>query len=84
MKIQIRDKAHRFTLRLPTILLFGRFTAGLICRASYKYAPDAVADISPDALKALLAEMGRIRKKYGRWELVEVESADGTYIKITL
>ena len=84
MRIQIQDKEHRFTLRLPTMLLFGRFSAGLICRASYKYAPDAVENISPEHLKALLAEMGRIRKKYGRWELVEVESADGTYIKITL
>ena len=84
MKIQIQGGDRDFTLRLPTLLLFSRVSAGLICRASYKYAPDAVANIQPDDLKALLTEMGRIRKKYGRWDLVEVESADGTHIKITL
>ena len=84
MKIQIQGGDRDFTLRIPTALIFSRFTAGLICQASYKYAPDAVANISPDNLKALLTEMGRIRKKYGPWDLVEVESADGTHIKVTL
>ena len=84
MKIRIQEKDRNFTLRIPTALIFSRFTAKLTSRAACKYAPDALANISPEHLEALMAELGRIRKKLGRWELVEVESADGTYIKITL
>ena len=84
MKIQIREKDWDFALLLPTVLIFSRFTARLTSRAACKYAPDALKNISPENLEALMTELGRIRKKYGRWELVEVESADGTYIKITL
>ena len=84
MKIQIRGENRDFTLRVPTALIFNRFTARLTSRAACKYAPDALENISPENLEALMTELGRIRKKYGHWELVEVKSADGTYIKITL
>jgi hypothetical protein len=39
----------------------------------------------PDgALPALCDELRRIKKKYGTWDLVEVETASGQHVKITL
>lgn len=84
MKIQIREDDRNFTLLLPTGLVFGRPSLWLINSVGRKYAPDALASIPQDTLEALWAEMRRIKRKYGRWDLVEVDSADGEYVKITL
>ena len=47
-------------------------------------AADAVAKISPGAMGKLFAEIRRIKKRYGSWTLVEVNSASGAQVLITL
>ena len=47
-----------------------------------KYAPER--GISAKQIDALFAEFRRIKRRYGRWELVDVESADGQIVKIIL
>lgn len=84
MKIQIKGENHNFTLILPTVLAFSKPSAWLVNRVARKYAPEALAVIPPDALDALWAELRRIKMKYGSWTLVEVESAEGERVKITL
>lgn len=84
MKIQIREQDHNFTLVLPTRLIFNKISARIANHFARKYAPDAMAGISPEALEALCTELGRIKKKYGSWDLVEVDSADGEKVIITL
>ena len=84
MKIQIRSEDTRLTLYLPTNLLFSRGTVWLANHVGRKYAGPALDTIPPQALEALFAELRRIKKKHGHWDLVEVESADGKHVRIQL
>lgn len=84
MKIQIRSEDIRLTLYLPTSLLFCRGTVWLANHLGQKHADPALDTIPPQALEAIFAELRRIKKKYGHWDLVETESADGEYVRIQL
>lgn len=84
MKIQIKGGQRDFCIALPTGLIFNRFTLWLANSVGRKHAPEAMAGISPEAMEALFMELKRIKKKYGTWNLVEVQSADGERVKITL
>lgn len=84
MKIQIRDHNRGFTILLPTGLFFSKTCARLANHYGRKAAPEAMAAISPEALEILFAELRRIKKKHGVWDLMEVDGADGEYVKITL
>ena len=84
MKIRVKSEDVSLRLWLPTNLIFGKAMVWLANTAGRKYAPDAMKDISPENLELLFAEFRRIKKKYGSWELVEVQSADGTHIHIVL
>lgn len=84
MRIEIKDGVRNLTLLLPTTLLFSSGTAWLANTVGRKYAAEEMKDIPPEALNALFAELRRIKKRHGSWELVDVESADGEKVKITL
>ncbi len=43
-----------------------------------------VQTLPPEAMETLFAEMRRIRKRYGRWELVDIQSKDGESVQIIL
>lgn len=84
MKIQIRQQRRMFSLWVPTAVLFCRPVQYLANHTARKYAPEAMEQIPPAALDRLFSEMRRIKRMYGQWELVDVESADGSRVKITL
>lgn len=84
MKIRIETPNSRLTFFLPTGLLFGRSGAWLVKRCGRKFYGDAVKNIPPQTVNALFAQICRIKKEHGNWDLVEVESADGEYVKIQL
>ena len=84
MIIRIKVNSHKIILPLPTGLIFSKGTARLGNHFGRKYAPDAFENIQPEALDAMFAEFRRIKKQYGRWELADIESADGERIIITL
>lgn len=84
MRIRINADGRRFTLLLPTALLFSRGTAWLANTVGRKYAGEAMKDIPPEAMNALFAELRRIKKRHGGWELVEAVSADGNRVNILL
>lgn len=84
MKILISDGEHNIRLWLPTGMIFSKPGIRLAIGAAQIYAPEAMENISPEAAIALCDELKRIRKKYGSWELVEIRSADGEHIRITL
>ena len=83
MKVQIRDAYHKFYFVLPTNLIFHQFLLRLGLKHMYIEGsrPDA---LSGDAIDRLCAEIQRIQKLHGAWELVEVRSADGKTVKVTL
>ena len=84
MKIQIHQEGMHLRLRFPTGLFFSRPVQYLANHTARKYAPEAMKNISPEAMDALFSELRRIKKMHGSWDLVEVRSADGEYVKITL
>ena len=84
MKILVKSREHDIRLAIPTSWIFGRGSAFLAEKLGRKYAPESMAGIPPDAIPILCAELRRIKKKYGSYELVELETADGQHVKITL
>ena len=83
MKIQIRAAERNFYLNLPTNLIFSR----LVLRLALKHSSingRKIDGLTAEAADALSAEIRRIKKRHGTWELVEVRSADGETVKITL
>ena len=83
MKIQIREAERSFYLNLPTNLIFSR----LVLRLALKHSSingRKIDVLTAEAADALSAEIRRIKKRHGTWELVEVRSADGETVKITL
>lgn len=81
MKIRVRYKKLRLTLLLPTNLLFGQ---GMLWLAERTFRQELENPLPPQALPALFAEVRRVKKKYGTWELVELESSDGEFIQFWL
>ena len=81
---------------IPTGLIFSKASAWawlkIARKASAQYLPkkigkkaDAVmSNLSDEAVYALCAELMRIKRKYGKWDLVEVESSDGEQVLIQL
>lgn len=84
MKIRIQSGEKKFTVPFPTCLVFSRGSAWIANHIGRRYAGDAMKEIPPEAMDALFAEFRRIKSKHGSWELVNVQSADGDIVKITL
>ncbi len=82
MKIRIRDENHDFAFSIPTRLIFSRFL--LRAALNSKPAADSLGSIPPEAAEKLLEELAHVRKQYGPWELVNILSADGELVTITL
>lgn len=99
MRIQIKGEGHNINIPLPTALVFSRPSVWIWMKLVRKamthcsqYIPadtgtDAdsfFAKIPDEAVYALCAELMRVKRKHGRWDLVEVESADGERVLIRL
>ena len=84
MKIRVHGDDANVNLILPTNLVFGNIVVKLVNTVGRRYAGEALEKIPPEALERLFAEMRRIKKKHGSWELVDIESADGSIVHITL
>ncbi len=95
MKIIVTGNGQNINLNLPTNLILSPAIAWVADKACGAISNERIAKVSghavetmselpQDAVAKLFAELRRIKKKYGTWELVEVTSADGEYVKITL
>ena len=84
MRIRVQAEGRNINIALPTCMIFSKAVARIANTAGRKYAGDAMAQITPEQMDALFAEFRRIKKKYGSWELVDVESAGGEKVKIIL
>lgn len=84
MRIRVKGEGHNINIPVPTNLVFGKGTVWLANHFGRKYAGDAMKDIPPEALDRLFAEFRRIKRQYGHWDLVEVQSSDGEEVSITL
>ena len=83
MRIRVRSDGRNIRLALPTRLIFSKWLIKLGLRMGSRYSGQS-QELPPEAVDALCAEIRRIKKKHGSWELVEVLSADGDTVQITL
>ena len=81
MRIHIKSEGKNLRFRIPTNFVFSRGIAWLAVRFGLRYAN---MDLSPEQLCRLFAEFRKIKRKFGSWELVNIESADGELVKILL
>lgn len=84
MRIQIKSAEKNLNIVLPTKLIFGRWVVFLANTVGRRYAGEHMDAISPDSLNTLFAEFRRIKDRYGKYELVDIESSDGEKVKIIL
>ena len=84
MRIQIKSAEKNLNIVLPTKLIFGRWVVLLANTVGRRYAGEHMDAISPDSLNALFAEFRHIKDRHGKYELVDIESADGEKVKIIL
>ena len=84
MKIRIQSSDHKLFIPIPTSMVFSKATVWLANRYGRKYVGDAMNVIAPEAMDKLFAEFRRIKRIHGTWELVDVQSASGESINITL
>ncbi len=84
MRIQIKGGDRNFSIRIPNWLLANPVSVSIAKGAVKKYAPEKANLLTLKNLSPLAAEIKRIKKRYGTWTLVEVQSADGEEITITI
>ena len=79
MKIKIRTEDCKMTLRFPTSLLLGRMTFSIAMNRAKEYI-----EFDNEQKDKLIKLLKRTRKKYKGLKLVEVKTAAGEIIEITL
>ena len=84
MKIRVETQERSFTIPGPTALIFSDGITWVAELTGKKYAGEFMKGVSQKDMKRLFAEIRKIKKRYGPWELVDVQSADGKRIRITL
>ena len=99
MKIQVKADGHNLTIPIPTAMIFSKPSVWLYLKLARKYSSEAKKYIPQDieisadafltklpeeAVYALCAEIMRIKRRHGSWPLVEVKSASGEEVHITL
>ncbi|MBR3841278.1 MAG: hypothetical protein IKM20_09095 [Erysipelotrichales bacterium] len=84
MKIYIHEKdKHPLSFTIPNSLLFNNFTKKLIVYA-IKSNTSAVPEMDYKLLVLAIDSFKTYIKKYGHFDLVDIESSDGTCIKINI
>lgn len=99
MRIQVKGDGHSINIPIPTGLIFSKPSVWLYLKLAKKYSSQAPkyipedaeqaaenmpVNIPKEAMYALCAELIRIKRKHGSWVLVEVQSASGEEVRITL
>ena len=99
MKIRINTGEVNFCIPVPTGLIFSKPSVWLYLKIARKYSSRAqkyipenvegqadkfLSNLPDEAAYALCAEIMRIKRKYGHWDLVDVESAGGERVRVSL
>ena len=84
MKITVKPAGkHKLILFLPTGMIFSPTLLYLWMRIGRKYT-DSVPDIPKNKLKVLCQTIKQVKRRCRAYELVSVESSDGTFFRIIL
>lgn len=99
MRIHVRADGHNIQIPIPTGLIFSKASVWLYLKLARSFssrakqyipadveitADEILEKLPEEAVYALCAEIMRIKRKHGHWDLVEVKSSSGEEVKITL
>ena len=84
MRIRVVSQNHNINLVLPTRLIFSPGLVRFGLKIAKRFAPKEMENIPIESAVVICRELIKIKKKYGRYELVEVHSADGEHVSIIL
>ncbi len=99
MKIQVKADGHTISIPIPTALIFSKPSVWLYLKIARKFSSQAkeyipkdmeisvdgfLTQLPEEAVYALCAEIMRIKRIHGSWPLVDVKSASGAEVHITL
>ena len=99
MRIKVKGYGHNMDIPIPTGLIFSKPAVRLYLKLARKFAAPAkeyipgeieisadtlLTGLPDEAVYAICAEIKRIKRSCGSWELVNVTTADGEEIQITL
>ena len=81
MKIVVKSKdGPNIWLPIPSCLVLNRFFAGF----APKYLKEYGIDITKEQAVSFVKALNQYRHRHPDWVLVEVQSAEGEYVKIKL
>lgn len=80
MRIITKGDGYHVRLRIPTGLVFNRFTAAAVSKEMGKYG----VKLSPGQARILMKELKKYRRTHPDWVLAEVHSSDGDYVLVKL
>ena len=84
MKIYIKENnKHPISFTIPNSLIFGKLSKAIIMY-SIKSNTTHIPDIDYNQITKLLDGLKSYIKKYGHFDLVDIESSDGTSVKISI
>ena len=99
MRIKVKGNGHSFVIPVPTGLIFSKPSAWIYIKLLRKDSGRAALHIPGDvdismtqffsnlpeeAVYAICAEIMRIKRTHGHWELLKVHSARGEEVSVTL
>lgn len=99
MRIKVKGCGHNIMIPIPTGLIFSKPSVWLYLklaknhfRLAEQYIPENVEislehclyNLPEETVYAVCSEIMRIKRTHGRWELLEVHSANGEEVYITL
>lgn len=82
MKILIWSKETKFFILLPTSLLFNRLSAMIAAKVIKAKQP--AIDLSVEDCMRLIAFIKEYKRRHRYWEVVNIHTADGETIYISL
>lgn len=82
MLIKIHTQDVHLTIPIPNFILLNRFATRLISKMLRE--SDYPIHIEPEQLQPLISELVRLKKLHGSLSLVEIDSAEGEHIRISL
>ena len=78
MRIHIEENERKFSVILPTRIILSKPVLRLVLHLKKD------KNINVDAVCAVCAELRCFKKKYGSWEAVNFQSADGLKVTVTV
>jgi len=86
MRIEIKSAGKKaIKLRIPTALLFNNLTAKIALESLKEHIKvEENPSLSPEDIKLIIKELRRMKEKYPKLQLVDIESAEGDIVKIIL